>query len=197
MSYWKREPRRNVRIFRGIVEIPFRLLEEIHLTETQARSGNYTTLKFLVDGMLGSLATKLRILGFDTAYDKISTDKELILKAFEEERILVTSDEELYLHAKQHRSQAILVKGTSEVRRLSDLLQKAGVESLDLSKMSRCSACNSLLEDTGRKDELGRSVFKCENCGKLYWRGSHWRKLDALFSTVNRSLASNSTKSVK
>ena len=30
---------------------------------------------FLVDGMLGSLARKLRILGFDTLYDSKSTTK--------------------------------------------------------------------------------------------------------------------------
>ncbi len=160
------------------------------MTETQPRSDNHSP-KFLVDGMLGSLATKLRILGFDTKYDKDSNDHDLILKAPEEERVLVTSDKELYLHAKQQHVKAILVKGTSDEERLLELFQEAGVESLDLSNMSRCSACNFLLVETGTKDDLGRPIFKCINCGKSYWRGSHWRKLDALFSSVNRSLASN------
>jgi uncharacterized protein len=144
--------------------------------------------KFLIDGMLGSLATKLRILGFDSIYDKGSQDEELISVAALEKRVLVTSDQELWLRAEQRHIQAILVKGVTDRERLVELCQKAGITHLDLSIASRCSACNSLLEQTTEKDKFGRRIFKCKKCGKLYWRGSHWKKLDTLFSSVNRSL---------
>ena len=39
--------------------------------------------RFLVDGMLGSLARKLRILGFDTVYDPKSEDDELRTSAWQ------------------------------------------------------------------------------------------------------------------
>ncbi|MGI0081019.1 MAG: Mut7-C RNAse domain-containing protein, partial [Nitrososphaerales archaeon] len=63
--------------------------------------------KFLVDGMLGSLSTKLRILGFDTLYDKESSDLQLLEIAKESGRILLTSDHELLLRGK--RSQVICI----------------------------------------------------------------------------------------
>ncbi|MFQ6135141.1 MAG: Mut7-C RNAse domain-containing protein, partial [Nitrososphaerales archaeon] len=34
--------------------------------------------KFVVDGMLGSLARKLRIFGYDTVYDAKIGDKEIL-----------------------------------------------------------------------------------------------------------------------
>jgi uncharacterized protein len=169
------------------------LFEEIHLINAKEEPEGYSSLKFLVDGMLGSLATKLRILGFDTIYDKKSKDQDLISKASSYGLVLVTSDQELYSHAKRRHAKAILVKGTSEEKRLLEIFQKTGVEKLDLSRLSRCSACNSLLEDTGTKDDMGRSIFKCKKCGKSYWHGSHWKKLDLLFSNVNRSLVTNSS----
>jgi uncharacterized protein with PIN domain len=141
--------------------------------------------------MLGSLATKLRILGFDTTYDKDSTDSELISRAKNQGRVLVTSDQELYLHAKQRHVEATLLRGSNDEARLLELFVKMNIRSLDLTKTPRCSVCNSVLEDAKTRDDLGRSIFKCENCGKRYWRGSHWRKLDMLFSNVNRNLIAN------
>jgi uncharacterized protein with PIN domain len=160
--------------------------------ETAATQYHSSTPRFIVDGMLGSLAIKLRILGFDTIYDKSSTDQELISNTLREGRFLVTSDKELFLHSKQRHAKAILVTGKTEEERLLELSQKAGIDHLSLSKTSRCSTCNFLLQETGRTDELGRSIYKCENCDKLYWRGSHWKKLDILFSGINRSLSSKS-----
>lgn len=149
---------------------------------------------FLVDGMLGSLAVKLRILGYDTEYDKNSADEKLLIDSLNKGRILVTSDRELYLHAKQRHTPAILIKAGSEEGRLVELCQKAGINNLDLSRISRCSACNSPLVFTGEKDRQSRSILKCTGCSKSYWKGSHWKKLDALFTKVNRSLAGEQTK---
>ena len=42
---------------------------------------------FLVDAMLGKLAKKMRLLGYDTVYFSDMEDEELILKAKKENRI--------------------------------------------------------------------------------------------------------------
>jgi uncharacterized protein len=147
--------------------------------------------------MLGSLATKLRILGYDTLYDKDSRDQDLISKAEIDKRILVTSDQELWLRAEQQHVLSILIKGKTEQERLLELCRKAGIQYLDFSKASRCSVCNSLLEEADNKDDLGRSVFQCSSCKKLYWRGGHWKNLNALFLKVNQSLFPNPEKPAK
>jgi uncharacterized protein with PIN domain len=163
-------------------------LSDLQEEQESAKQEGSFSLSFLVDGMLGSLATKLRILGFDTLYDKQSDDRNLITRALNKGLVLVTSDQELYRLARQRHAKAVLVKGATEQERLIEVFQKVGVRSLDLWKMSRCSACNSPLQDTGKKDDLGREIFKCKACGKSFWRGSHWKKLDTLFSNVNSAL---------
>jgi uncharacterized protein len=142
---------------------------------------------FLVDGMLGTLATKLRILGFDTIYSR-SNDQELLDEATTSKRILVTSDNELYLRCSRSRTPAILVRGINEKENLVMVLNKAGIHSIDARIRSRCSICNGRLYSKG-KDNLGRTIYVCLDCGKLYWRGSHWKKLSPLFAEISKSVA--------
>jgi uncharacterized protein with PIN domain len=144
--------------------------------------------KFLIDGMLGSLAIKLRILGFDTIYDKDSPDTKLVQIAKKQARILITSDQELFLNAKRIHIPAVLITKTNDKARLVELSRHLGIMKLDLSVRPRCSDCNSNLIETSKRDKFERPILKCENCGKLYWRGSHWKKLDSLFSEANDEL---------
>ena len=50
---------------------------------------------FIVDAMLGKLAKKLRLLGYDTAYSSDIDDEDLIRIAKNENRILITKDVQL------------------------------------------------------------------------------------------------------
>ena len=141
---------------------------------------------FLVDGMLGSLARKLRILGFDTLYDSKSNDQELLKMAIETKRCLVTSDVDLWLIARR-RVDSILIGSRSERGRLFEVLAKIGESEIDETKIPRCSVCNGHLEDSGRQDK-DRIIYICPSCGKHYWKGSHWKKLSMLFREVNLML---------
>ncbi len=151
-------------------------------------------MAFLLDGMLGKLATKLRILGFDTDYDKESSDADLLEKAAAQGRILVSSDRELSQNARLRHLETILLRSDNEEDRLLELCEKAGIPSLDLSKPSRCSICNALLAETGERDAYGRLLYRCPNCRKIYWRGSHWKKLVPLFEKINSSLLSSNNE---
>ena len=144
--------------------------------------------KFLVDGMLGSLVVKLRILGYDTLYGKDKSDEDLIQESLMEVRILLTSDKELFLRAKKRSANSLLISAKSEEGRIVELCKKVGIKRLETVRMPLCSVCNSKLYDTSEKDDLGRLIFKCSLCGKLYWVGSHWKNLNCLFRSVNREL---------
>ena len=52
-------------------------------------------MKFLADGMLGKLSRWLRILGHDVKYSNALEDRELLVIAKKERRILLTKDLEL------------------------------------------------------------------------------------------------------
>ena len=152
--------------------------------------------RFLVDGMLGSLAVKLRILGFDAEYDRESADRELVQRARNEDRILLTSDRELFLLARRLHTNCIMIQGASERERLVQLFTNLGVKKLRPRRASRCSLCNGRLQRKQEIDSHGREMYRCNNCGKLYWRGSHWKKLEQLFWEVNLAMLSDTKRRV-
>lgn len=147
------------------------------------------TKKFLVDGMLGSLARKLRILGYDVEFDKESDDEELLRMATDSSRILVTSDINLYLRAKKIRLTTTLVSARTDKEQLFQVLYGAGIHQIEAGFSPRCSVCNGVLVDSGESTRIGKKVYLCTVCGKKYWQGSHWRKLESLFMDVNRILS--------
>lgn len=146
---------------------------------------------YLVDGMLGTTARKLRILGFDTLYDTKSQDSDLLKVAIETGRILLTGDYQLYVSAKTSKAAAILVSDRNEEDKLFHVLDKSGVRGIDIEHLnSRCSICNGVLFDTGTKKYDAVAVYECQLCGKRYWRGSHWKKMESLFERANSMLKS-------
>ncbi len=152
--------------------------------------------------MLGSLARKLRIFGYDTLYFRTGRDGDLIAQAARERRILVTSDKALSEFASRRGVTAILVNGRRDSRRLADLVEKAMKDGIVLSGGEpRCALCNGNLRRIGRMEaepNLPRSVIRrhriflsCADCGKLYWRGSHWKRLRAIGRLLIRKNAFN------
>ena len=155
---------------------------------------------FIVDAMLGSMARKLRIFGYDTVYFRSGNDQTLIAEASKEGRIIVTSDTALSQLASRKRVTAILISGDRDSQRFADLVEKANKEGVLLAAGEpRCAMCNGVLTRTRgaeARERLPPSVnrrhrtfYLCSNCGKFYWRGSHWARL----RTIQRLLARKNT----
>jgi uncharacterized protein with PIN domain len=141
--------------------------------------------------MLGSLARKLRMFGFDTTYEKMGSDKDLLRKARQQDRVLLTSDRSLAMVGTARAIAVILVEGDDDKSRISSLLATARNKGIELARgESRCAACNGgLLRATkpnlnGRVPDAvlrrHRLYFVCETCDKIYWKGSHWKRLRSL-----------------
>jgi len=141
--------------------------------------------------MLGSLARKLRALGFDAEYYKGGNDSVLTGIAAEEDRIILTSDRELAGRSRPSGTWAILLKGSDDRQRVRALGQAFRDSGLSLARGEPlCSLCGGELETLTRKEVAGkvppsvqrrhRSFYRCLSCGKYYWRGSHWKKLRSL-----------------
>lgn len=152
--------------------------------------------RFVADAMLGSLARKLRILGFDTRYHKKGTDSELTSSAKAEGRIVLTSDRQLW-NQRNSRLQVFLITGRSDRERMLSLVAEAESRGIRLVEGdSRCALCNGELVPSTKR-ELGeqvpvtvlkrhRSFEVCTHCGKVYWKGRHWSRLRK-FSYLLRS----------
>jgi len=141
-----------------------------------------STRRFLVDGMLGSLARWLRICGYDAQYVRDTVDETLIGEARSGGRALLTGDKLLYRKALRAGLEALLVEGGSAVERLALVAARFDL-SLD-PEMSRCPRCGAALKEVNEEELRGRipdqsleaynEFWACASCGKAYWRGSHW-----------------------
>ena len=151
----------------------------------------------MADGMLGSVARKLRLFGFDVEYRRDDEDEKLVESCLREGRILLTSDRRLWESANKRGVRALLVSGEDDEDRLFEILSGLGVESVS-GDAPRCTVCNGGLVKV-EKDELRGKVpdgvlerndefYICESCGKVYWRGSHWERIDELIDSLNKRL---------
>lgn len=129
--------------------------------------------------MLGTLAKWLRFLGFDTEFVGPMSDKELKKIAVSEERVILTRDKEL---SRSRDVRAVYVESDDLDSQLIQVSRDLNLKVVE--PMSRCSVCNGLIEEIGREEAIGnvpedvlsdQDVFwRCVECGKHYWRGSHW-----------------------
>ncbi|UCE80604.1 MAG: Mut7-C RNAse domain-containing protein [Methanobacteriota archaeon] len=144
--------------------------------------------RFAADSMLGSLARWLRMLGYDTAYQKDLDDGALVQLARDEKRRILTRDrllskqpDSIYIESDDLDSQLRLVNEACEL-----VFDEAEI---------RCSACNGDLAEVAKgeiEDQVPKGAFdsndrfwKCADCGKIYWRGSHWLGILERFRKLN------------
>jgi len=135
------------------------------------------TPRFVADHMLGSLARWLRIMGYDTVYDKSLDDPGIANLARAESRFILTRDREL---AKEPG--ALMIEADDLDLQLKAIAEKYGLKFHD--DLIRCSACNGELADLDKvqaKESVPEGAFennekfwKCSKCGKVYWKGTHW-----------------------
>ncbi len=139
--------------------------------------------RFIADAMLGRLARWLRFLGFDTLYYRDISDSRLIRIAIEQNRLILTRDTRL-VKIKAVRDYLLIDANDS----YSQLIEV--IDSLDLKESGlpgRCVECNGQLTVVADKTEVKDSVpefvslnfdtfLRCDNCGKIYWEGTHPRK---------------------
>ena len=139
---------------------------------------------FAVDAMLGRLARWLRALGFDTFYLAGIDDHKLVALANRETRILLTRDRHLVEHLRPDRS--LLLTSGKPLAQLEHVVREFRLRpTTDL--FNRCLICNTRLrpatplEIENRVPEGSRQLpgpfLVCPACDRLYWPGSHVRRM--------------------
>ncbi|MDM7275161.1 MAG: Mut7-C RNAse domain-containing protein [Thermoprotei archaeon] len=153
--------------------------------------------KFIVDTMLGDLARWLRILGYDTVYSRIYSDREVLELAFLGGRVLITRDGGLHRKAVKMGVKSVLVESTIIEERLAEASVKLGIDLIVNPEKSRCPECNGVLERVEDKSLVKDRVppnalnsydvfYLCVKCGKAYWEGSHWRNIRKVIDEARR-----------
>ena len=144
--------------------------------------------------MCGGLARWLRAYGYDTSYTEGVRDRDLVEQALNQGRVLISSDGPMF-------ERRLLRDGTVPAFRLPRGLKlldqfRAVVRAYRLKPGdARCTVCNGELALVHRDAVADRvparsllwatEFYLCEACGKAYWNGSHWRRIE----TVRREMA--------
>lgn len=151
--------------------------------------------RFLCDEMLGRLARYLRAAGYDTELAAGGTlDRDLVRLAAAEGRYFLTRDRLILEHRAGAGIVCLLPSGD-----LDHLARVVG-ERFDIDWLAhaftRCLVDNTLLLPTRSeqhphlpKDLDGREMMCCPACGRIYWSGSHSRRMRARLEDWQRAAA--------
>jgi len=148
-------------------------------------------MKFIVDDMLGKLAKRLRMLGFDTVFNFGIPDRELLKISRDEDRILLTRDTALL---KVRGVKGLFIKSTEFKSQLKQVVNDLKLKIEKKNVFSRCAECNTPVEEIEKekiKDKVPEYIFKthekfyhCPSCKRIYWKGTHIDKLEKEFKEV-------------
>ncbi len=144
-------------------------------------------MRFAADCNVGKLARWLRVLGYDAVYHPRIADAELVRLALAEGRVVLTRDRDL-------TRRRVVVSGLLRAVLLEDdqvrLQLRQVVRELQLRPdraLSRCLECNLELELREPAEVADRvppyvratqsSYSECPGCGRIYWAGTHWRRM--------------------
>ena len=154
---------------------------------------------FAVDAMLGNLAKKLRILGYNAKYSSSIEDDELIELARKENRIILTKDELLTKNAEKSGIMSVLIRGNDEIEQIIQIRTAIGLSNFVMdTNFSRCVSCNGklqLIDKSSIASKVPKGVFEkqnqfwiCDTCKKIYWEGTHFEKLQEFVTKLNERM---------
>ena len=143
-------------------------------------SFRFSNMKFIADIMLGRLAKRLRLLGFDVLYDRQPGDNELIRLSLEQGRVILTRD--TALAARPLAVNHVFITDDRVQEQIKQVLAAFSPGALP-HPLTRCSECNEPLLVISREEskdlipvyvyERHDSFLQCLSCKRVYWTGTH------------------------
>ena len=152
--------------------------------------------RFVADVHLHTLARKLRMLGFDTDYEKHRDDDVLAEISEREKRVLLTRDRQLLM--RKNVSRGLYVRNTDPDKQIREIIRRMDLYS-SIEPFKRCVLCNTPIKplepENPEYERLASQVprdvktwcdryFYCPTCMKIYWRGKHIEKMEAFIEDV-------------
>jgi uncharacterized protein with PIN domain len=141
--------------------------------------------RFILDVHLGKLARMMRLLGFDSLYRNDYPDPEIVHIAAKERRIILTRDRHLLQAGSVTRGYWVR-SGKADIQ-VGEVLRRFDLTS-QIRPFRRCLLCNGEFEKVQKADILPllepKTIryydlfFRCRQCGQIYWKGTHFDKLE-------------------
>jgi uncharacterized protein with PIN domain len=153
--------------------------------------------KFVLDVHLGKLAGYLRMLGFDAVYSNSADDPELVKISGEQARILLTRDRGILKHSAVTRG--YWLRETDSRRQVVEIVRRFDLARL-LRPFTRCMVCNQDLRPVLQSEvrdrvppgvlESYQEFRQCVGCRRVYWYGSHTRRMSQWIERLRKGAAS-------
>jgi uncharacterized protein len=147
--------------------------------------------RFVLDVHLGRLAAYLRMLGFDTFYRSCFDDAEIAAVAAGEDRVVLTRDRGLLKRG--NVTEGYWLRETDSRRQAAEIVARYGL-SRAIRPFTRCMACNEELVDVPKSRVIDRlpprtsalydEFRQCPHCRRVYWKGSHYRRMEQWIETM-------------
>ena len=143
--------------------------------------------RFVLDTHLGRLAAYLRMLGFDALYQNDYRDEVLADISRREDRILLTRDRGLLKRSEVRRG--YLIRSNAPQDQAVEVLRRYRLSGA-VAPLTRCLHCNGRLRPVDKAEvadrlpprtrEFYHEFATCSSCGRVYWPGSHYRRMRGL-----------------
>lgn len=149
--------------------------------------------------MLGNIARKLRLLGFDCKYFAAIGDEQLLSIAKNENLVLITRDREISNVCKKQNISTIDLSSADETSQIVEICKKMNLNKCKIDMRDiRCAICNGIIKPI-KKDKVADRIpvkvaqnmqqfWVCDSCDHVYWEGTHIRNLQRLIDEINERL---------
>ena len=154
---------------------------------TRLRPAPLRVTRFIADVHLGTLARHLRLLGFDTTWERELDDGAIVTIALDERRIILTRDKGILKNGRV--THAYWLRNTDPLQQLEEVVRALDL-GRDIEPYTRCMECNGELQPVDRSEVrhavplqvflVYRDFRQCRQCRRVYWRGSHLERLDKI-----------------
>ena len=147
--------------------------------------------RFIADRMLGRLARMLRLLGYDTLYHSELQPAGLEDLAGREDRIILTrGDSRLRFSG---ATDVFSIRSEDPPEQLREVVNEFSLDPKS-GLWSRCTLCNGLISSAAKEEikdlvkpvvfEIYSDFYRCADCGRVYWHGSHVERILKNLSAV-------------
>lgn len=160
---------------------------------TRLRPAPLRVTRFIVDVYLGTLARYLRLLGFDTAWRRDLDDETIIDRSLDEQRTILTRDKGILKNGRV--THGYWLRATDPELQLAEVVRVLDLAG-SIEPYTRCLECNGEIRPISAADaadaaparvlEFYEEFARCQDCGRVYWAGSHQPKLDAIIARARR-----------
>lgn len=152
--------------------------------------------RFVADVHVKTLTRYLRMLGFDTLYDREWEDVYLASISENEDRTLLSRDTRLLM--RNNVSRGMYIRSLNPQTQVIEVIRRYQLSD-KIDPFTRCISCNGRIARVENNrltasrvppEVLARNdtFHRCESCGKYYWNGSHVKKMQKRIEDIRREV---------